>query len=111
MLIVALVLLLVLPGAAHAQIDVVFSGTQPVLRAKVGPLILSTRIGSRGIDVSTRRVGTTTSPAPTTSRNRTAASGPGSSAFVCASAFGRWFWRSHCSPRCGGSARPGASDS
>ena len=47
MLIVALVLLLVLPGAAHAQIDVVFSGTQPVLRAKVGPLILSTRIGSR----------------------------------------------------------------
>ncbi len=84
MLIVALVLLLVLPGAAHAQIDVVFSGTQPVLRAKVGPLILSTRIGSRGINVGTRSGRASTAKAPTASRNRKAASASASSILATA---------------------------
>jgi cell wall-associated NlpC family hydrolase len=40
------------PGAAHAQIDLDLSGSRPVLRASLGSLVLSAGLGSRGVDVS-----------------------------------------------------------
>ena len=43
-----LALLVVLPSAAHAQIDVIMSGSRPVLRANVAGVTLSASIGSSG---------------------------------------------------------------
>lgn len=83
-----LTLLLALPGAAEAQIDVVWSGSQPVLRARVGPLVLSTGIGSRsGIDVrvdESRVGGTASRRVPTTSRRSTSRSATASSVLATA---------------------------
>ncbi len=50
-LIPGLLLLVVLPGSAQAQIDIFFEGTRPVLRANVGGIPISATLGSRGIDV------------------------------------------------------------
>ena len=43
-----LVLLAVLPGTAHAQINLDFSGLRPVLRANVGGIPVAATINSRG---------------------------------------------------------------
>ena len=43
-----LMFLVVLPGSAHAQIDISFEGTRPVLRATVAGIPLSARLNSRG---------------------------------------------------------------
>jgi cell wall-associated NlpC family hydrolase len=79
---IPVMLLVVLPRAAHAQIDIIFSGSQPVLRANVGPLTVSARMGSRGIDmrVDERRTTVPTSRQPrersrTTGAARATASG------------------------------------
>ena len=72
-----LVLLVVLPGSARAQINITIEGTQPVLRATVAGIPISARLRSRGgIDL---RVDDRDYPASSTRRssrsaNATAAS-------------------------------------
>ena len=68
MLLALLIALLLSPAAAHAQVTVVFSGSTPVLRARVGPIVFdapvriprNTRVGSarapRSASASARRV-------------------------------------------------------
>jgi cell wall-associated NlpC family hydrolase len=62
----AALLWLFLPGTAHAQIDLDLSTSRPVLRAALGPLVLSAGLGSRGLDlsVSERSTGRTASRLP-----------------------------------------------
>jgi cell wall-associated NlpC family hydrolase len=43
-----LLFLVALPGSAHAQVNITFEGTQPVLRANVAGIPISARLGSRG---------------------------------------------------------------
>jgi cell wall-associated NlpC family hydrolase len=77
-----LALLVVLPSAVHAQIDVVMSGDRPVLRANVAGVVLSAGLGSNGgldlrvndtpisrtTTVGSSRSGSSSSRTPTTSR-------------------------------------------
>ena len=72
-------LLVVLPGAAHAQIDLVLSGSRPAIRANIAGLTLSAGIGSRGkLDVRVDEVGAVRSSIPTTRPARRSTSTPGS---------------------------------
>ena len=78
-----LMFLVVLPGSANAQINVSFEGTQPVLRANVGGIPISARLGSRGgIDL---RVDDRAYPASSTSR-RTSRSASATASSVLATA-------------------------
>jgi len=65
-LIPVLASLLLLPGVAHAQLDIILSGSRPEVRAGLGPLIISAGLGGRGIDlrVSERGPATPASPRP-----------------------------------------------
>jgi cell wall-associated NlpC family hydrolase len=75
-------LLVVLPGSAHAQIDISFEGTQPVLRANVAGIPISARLGSRGgIDL---RVDDRAYPASSTRRTSRSASATASSVLATA---------------------------
>jgi cell wall-associated NlpC family hydrolase len=77
-----LMLLVVLPGSAHAQIDISFEGTQPVLRANVAGIPISARLGSRGgIDL---RVDDRAYPASSTRRTSRSASATASSVLATA---------------------------
>jgi cell wall-associated NlpC family hydrolase len=82
-----LLLLMVLPGSAHAQLNISFEGTNPVLRASVAGIPISARLGSRGgvdvrLDDRAERVATTTSRG--TSRNGRSASATATSVLASA---------------------------
>ncbi|MGH7468860.1 MAG: C40 family peptidase [Longimicrobiales bacterium] len=63
----ALTLLVVLPSAARAQIDIVLSGSRPVVRANIGGLTVYAGLDSRGrLDVSLDEGGTARSTPPST---------------------------------------------
>lgn len=77
-----LMLLVVLPGSAHAQIDISFEGTRPVLRANVAGIPISARLNSRGsIDL---RVDERAYPASSTRRSSRSASVTASSVLATA---------------------------
>jgi cell wall-associated NlpC family hydrolase len=62
-------LLLALPQAAHAQLDIILGETGPEVRASVAGVILSAGLGASGVDVRVAERRTTT--ARTTTRPRT----------------------------------------
>ena len=71
-LIPVLPLLVVLPGVVHAQIDLVWSGSRPVLRANVAGLTLSAGLDSRGsLDVRLDEGASTRTAVPAARRTGT----------------------------------------
>lgn len=63
-LIFVLMLLVVLPNVASAQIDITFSDGMPVVRTNVSGVSLSARLGSRGVDLRVGERRTTARSAP-----------------------------------------------
>lgn len=80
LILVIVAAMLLLPSAAHAQVDVVFSGTQPILRANVGPYVISAPVGARGIDVRGVNVSMRGRSASTTTTRRSPSSRASASA-------------------------------
>jgi len=71
-----LAFLSVLPGGVHAQIGISLEGSEPVVRANIGGIILSAGLGSRGVDLRVDEARTTRAPTTTRAPSRTRTPSP-----------------------------------